>query len=138
MNTEIDTQTTATPSEPAKVDGRKHRKRRERKRRPAISEAMKRKWADPAYRAKQDAIFAQRRRNPVKSWSRRGVPDGMTKAEARVAWAEAHLKARAAMLHLIRNGQIDGMDEKAAQRLEAWWAAEISSGQPLWRFDVFP
>lgn len=61
-------------------------KRRFELKRPATSEALKRRWQDPAYRA-------ARKNNPMK-YQRWGIPDGMKKAEAMERWAEARAKAR--------------------------------------------
>jgi hypothetical protein len=56
------------------------------------SDAHKRLWQDPAYRAKQvkarGRTAADRRKNPAR-YSRHGVPDGMRKADAVKAWDAA-------------------------------------------------
>lgn len=75
-------------------------------RRPKQSDAMKRRWAAPEYRAKQEKHFAARRADPTKAWSRKGIPDGMTRAEATQAWQEAEEKALAAMAALKRAGLV--------------------------------
>ena len=58
---------------------------------------MKRRWQDPEYRARMIAARARtaedRRKYPWK-YSRLMVPDGMRKAEAMAAWAEARTKAK--------------------------------------------
>jgi hypothetical protein len=58
-----------------------------------ISEGVKRKWLDPDYRAKMEAYHEQRRTNPDKHWSRRGVPNGYTRAQADQMWAESRASA---------------------------------------------
>lgn len=87
---------------------RSRRKRRQptQKPRSKMSEAMKRKWQDPEFRAKQEKVFAARRADKTKAWSRLGVPDGMTRATAEAAWAEARLKARQALQALKAAGYV--------------------------------
>lgn len=67
---------------------------------------MRRRWADPEYRTKQEKHFAARRADPTKAWSRKGIPDGMTRAEAAEAWRLAEEKAQAAMEALRRAGLV--------------------------------
>jgi hypothetical protein len=62
-------------------------------RRQKISEGVKRKWQDPDYRAKMEAYYEQRRADPDKAWSRRGVPNGYTRAQAEQMWAESRASA---------------------------------------------
>jgi len=61
--------------------------------RQAISEGVKLKWQDPDYRAKLEAYYDKRRSNPDKAWSRRGVPNGYTRAQAEQMWAESRQSA---------------------------------------------
>lgn len=70
------------------------------------SETMKRKWQDPEFRAKHEKHFAARRTDPTKAWSRKGVPNGMTRATAAAAWAEAEAKARHALRALKAAGYV--------------------------------
>jgi hypothetical protein len=94
---------------PVKVDGRKNRRRRPpRTPKPRMSEALKRKWQEPDYRAKQAAWAAKRRADPVKSWSRRGILDGMNREQAKAHWAWARRSARETVNALIRAGVIRG------------------------------
>jgi hypothetical protein len=58
-----------------------------------ISRAMLRKWQDPDYRQKHALRFAERRQDPTKSWSRRGVPNGFTREQADQMWRECRAKA---------------------------------------------
>jgi hypothetical protein len=62
-------------------------------RRQKISEGVKRKWQDPDYRAKMQAYYEQRRADPDKAWSRRGVPNGYTREQAELMWAESRASA---------------------------------------------
>src|SRR5258708_37691833 len=68
-------------------------------RRPNQAIAMKKRWADPAYRAKQIAgrqrTALDRARHPEK-YSRVGVPNGMRKAEAQALGDRASTLADAA------------------------------------------
>lgn len=67
---------------------------------------MRRRWNDPEYRAKQQVHFEKRKADPTKAWSRRGIPDGMTRAEAAEAWQVAEEKAQAVMAALKRAGLV--------------------------------
>jgi hypothetical protein len=58
-----------------------------------ISRAMLRKWQNPDYRQKQALRFEERRQDPTKFWSRRGVPNGYTRDQADLMWREARAKA---------------------------------------------
>jgi hypothetical protein len=58
-----------------------------------ISRAMQQKWQDPDYRQKQALRFAERRQDPTKSWSRRGIPNGYTRDQADLMWRECRAKA---------------------------------------------
>jgi hypothetical protein len=58
-----------------------------------ISRAMKQKWQDPDYRQKHALRFEERRQDPTKSWSRRGIPNGFTRDQADLMWREARAKA---------------------------------------------
>lgn len=92
----------------AQLDGPRSRRRRPppKHRRPRQSEAMRRRWADPEYRAKQEKHFAARRADPAKAWSRKGIGDGYTRETAAAAWAEAERKAQTAMDALKRAGLV--------------------------------
>jgi hypothetical protein len=54
---------------------------------------MQQKWQDPDYRQKHALRFAERRQDPDKSWSRRGIPNGYTRDQADLMWREARAKA---------------------------------------------
>ena len=73
----------------------------------AAAKAQHRLWRDPEHRAKMIAAGARsaddRRKNPQR-YSRKGVPDGMRKAEAMKAWAEARTKADGIMKILEDHG----------------------------------
>lgn len=73
---------------------RRRRKAPTQKPRSKTSETMRKKWQDPEFRARQEKVFAARRADPNKSWTRRGIPDGLTRARAAPLWAEAKAKAR--------------------------------------------
>lgn len=98
------------PAEEGATNSFARRPRRKRAppahRRPKHSEAMKRRWQDPEYRAKQEAHFAARRADPTKSWSRRGIPDGFTRETAAQAWQAAEEKAKLAMRALKKLGLV--------------------------------
>jgi hypothetical protein len=85
----------------------KHRKPH---RRPNQTIAMQKRWADPAYRAKQaegrKRLTLNRARHPEK-YSRAGVPNGMRKAEAQVLWDKATTFADAAMKRLEEQGVVE-------------------------------
>jgi hypothetical protein len=85
----------------------KHRKPH---RRPNQTIAMQKRWADPAYRAKQaegrQRLALDRARHPEK-YSRAGVPNGMRKAEAQVLWDRATTLADAAMQRLEDQGAVE-------------------------------
>jgi hypothetical protein len=84
----------------------KHRKPH---RRPNQAIAMKHRWVDPAFRAKQiegrQRTACDRARHPDK-YSRAGVPNGMRKAEAQALWDEASTLADAAMKRLEEQGVV--------------------------------
>jgi hypothetical protein len=75
--------------------------------RPNQSEAIKRCWADPAYRAKraegQRQHFLDRARDPDK-YSRVGIPNGMRRAEAMAMWERASALADEAMKRMQERG----------------------------------
>lgn len=79
---------------------------------------LKELWADPvwaeAQRAKQRAAAAKRKGLPG---SRLNVPDGMRKEEALASWANAEERAKETMTALIKNGVVDGEDERATEAL---------------------
>jgi hypothetical protein len=79
-------------------------------RRPNQAIAMKKRWADPAYRAKQIAgrkrTTLDRARHPEK-YSRAGIPNGMRKAEAQALWDKATTFADAAMKRLEEQGAVE-------------------------------
>jgi hypothetical protein len=82
-------------TEDQQVDGRKSRKRRPRsktgRKNHAASEALKRKWQDPEYRAKQTKH--NREVLPKGRRSRARVPDGMSWEQALPLWEEATANA---------------------------------------------
>ncbi len=47
---------------------------------------MTQKWQDPDYRQKMTLFFEERKRDPLKTWSRRGVPNGFTRDKADLMW----------------------------------------------------
>ena len=71
---------------------------------------MNKRWADPAYRAKQiegrQRTALDRARHPEK-YSRAGVPNGMRKAEAQALWDEASTLADAAIQRLEEQGVVE-------------------------------
>jgi len=71
---------------------------------------MQKRWADPAYRAKQaegrKRTALDRARHPEK-YSRSGVPNGMRKAEAQALWDKAAAFADAAMKRLEDDGVVE-------------------------------
>src|ERR1700720_601602 len=73
----------------------------------AISDRLKELWATPEFREKMkqrdQARIAAARRNPAK-FSRYGVPDGMRRPEATMAWARANELADRFIAVLKRNG----------------------------------
>jgi len=75
--------------------------------RPNQSIAIKRCWADPAFRAKraegQKQHFVDRAANPDK-YSRVGIPNGMRRAEAMAKWARADALADEAMRQMQEQG----------------------------------
>jgi hypothetical protein len=79
-------------------------------RRPNQTIAMQKRWADPAYRAKQaegrKRLALDRARHPER-YSRAGVPNGMRKAEAQVLWDRAATLADAAMGRLEDDGVVE-------------------------------
>jgi hypothetical protein len=68
---------------------------------PAASEALKKKWQDPEFRAKQ----AERLRH--QRGSRIGIPDGMRRAQAQPLWDLAEQKAKYLMEELEKAGVIE-------------------------------
>ena len=106
-------------SHAAAVPGQRKPRKRSTKpiKKPAQSEAMKRRWQDPEFRARMLPQFKarmaaarerdaeDRRLNPHK-YSRLGVPDGMRKAEAMAAWAEAERKADMFIQQLKAEGRL--------------------------------
>lgn len=87
---------------------RKPRRRRvpPARRRPGQSEAMRRRWRDPEYRAKQRVHFERRKADPTKAWSRLGIADGHNRESAAKAWQAAEERAKVAMAALKRQGLI--------------------------------
>src|SRR5258708_505410 len=85
----------------------KHRKPH---RRPNQAIAMQKRWADPAFRAKQIAgrqrTALDRARHPEK-YSRVGIPNGMRKSEAQALWDKASTLADAAMERLAEQGVVE-------------------------------
>lgn len=92
------------------------------------SEVMKKKWADPAWRAKQTAKLtdnakkqcaannAERKYDP-KKFSREMIPNGMTRAQVAPLWADARLKADRFIKQMTDEGElpavvIPGSDEE--------------------------
>jgi hypothetical protein len=77
-------------------------------RRPNQAIAMKTRWADPAFRAKQIASRQRidRARHPER-YSRAGVPNGMRKADAQALWDKATTLADAAMKRLEEQGVVE-------------------------------
>ena len=75
----------------------------------AISERLKELWATPEFREKMkqrdQARIAAAKRNPAK-FSRYGVPDGMRRPEATLAWAEAGELADRFITVLKQNGEL--------------------------------
>lgn len=90
---------------------------------PAASQAMKQFWRDPervaAWREKHDAQMAARRADPDKNWSRRGIPDGMTRAEADTMWASARARAALTADALEAQGILSSADEDGRMAKEA-------------------
>lgn len=95
-------------------NGRAARKRRaqrvEKSSNPNASRAMKAFWQDPErvarWRDKHDRHMAARRADPLKAWSRMGVPDGMNREEAEAMWAHAKATAKRAMDGLRHHGYV--------------------------------
>jgi hypothetical protein len=81
----------------------------------AISKRLKELWATPEFREKMkqrdQARIAAAKRNPAK-FSRYGVPDGMRRSEARLAWARANELADRFIAVLKRNGEIPDHQRK--------------------------
>jgi hypothetical protein len=83
--------------------------------RPNQSEAAKKFWSNPEYRAKHaaamKAVWADRKANPIK-YSRAAIPNGYRKAKALEAWAIASATADDAMARLRAAGLFkdDGLD----------------------------
>jgi hypothetical protein len=69
------------------------------------SEALKKKWEDPEYRAKETERLRAMARNPNRR-SRVGIPDGMRSAEAEKLWEQAREKAAYIMDRLEKEGVI--------------------------------
>jgi hypothetical protein len=73
----------------------------------ATSDRLKELWATPEFRDKMkqrdQARIAAAKRNPAK-FSRYGVPDGMRRPEAKLAWARARELADRFIAVLKRNG----------------------------------
>jgi hypothetical protein len=75
----------------------------------ATSDRLKELWATPEFREKMyqrdRARIAAAKRNPAK-FSRYGVPDGMRRPEAKLAWAKAGELADRFITVLKRNGEL--------------------------------
>jgi hypothetical protein len=75
----------------------------------AISERLKELWATPEFREKMkqrdQARIAAAKRNPAK-FARYGVPDGMRRPEAKLAWTRANELADRFIAVLKRNGEL--------------------------------
>ena len=71
---------------------------------------MRKRWADPEYRAKQiegrQRTALDRVRHPDR-YSRAGIPNGMRKAEAQALWDEASTLAEGAMKRLEEQGVVE-------------------------------
>lgn len=91
-------------------------------RNPKIAEALRRKWQDPEYREKQARWAAERRADPTKAWSRRGIFKGHSREESARIRAEAEASAAETMRAMVAAGLVQtetGDDQKAAEALEA-------------------
>lgn len=91
--------------------------------RPGASEALRRKWQDPEWRAallaKRKAIKdEQLRTRPRDQMFRKGVPDGMRKEEAMRLWDISRTKAKETMANLRNAGVLDGSDPRGEEALE--------------------
>src|SRR5215475_13394611 len=79
-------------------------------RRPNQAIAMRKRWADPAFRAKQIAgrqrTACDRARHPDK-YSRAGIPNGLRKAEAQALWDKASTLADLAIQRLEDQGLVE-------------------------------
>lgn len=117
----MSTSKSRTPLDPsgAKVDGRKRRKRIVKVKDPnsPTSEASRRMWQRPEYRAKMAAFYAARRADPEKRWSRRGIFDGMTREESEASWARARESANRTVDKMIEKGILESDDDLAADAL---------------------
>jgi hypothetical protein len=86
--------------------------------RPGASTALKEKWADPVWAAKQKnkhrLAMYKRRGLP----GRVGVPDGMRRAEAEKLWARAQNSAKRTIEAMAKNGVFINDDSAAVEALE--------------------
>jgi hypothetical protein len=91
------------------ADGRQRRKRVSRSKagrnNPAASEALRKKWQDPEYRAQKTKF--NREVLPVKRPTRVGVPNGMTRAQAEPLWEQARKDADLLMAQFEKEGRIE-------------------------------
>jgi hypothetical protein len=71
----------------------------------AASEALKKKWQDPEFRAKHTAIN-RANASKVRLRNRSGVPDGMRAAQAQPLWDLARQKAKYLMSELEKEGVV--------------------------------
>jgi hypothetical protein len=88
----------------------------------ATSDRLKELWATPEFRQKMNqrdrARIAAAKLNPAK-FSRYGVPDGMRRAEAKLAWAEAGELADRFITVLKQNGELPDLQHEGNTTLHA-------------------
>ena len=69
--------------------------------------------SNPEYRERNAQrcreLVERNRLNPV-LYSRAGIPDGMTRAQARSAWAEARVKADKVFNHMVEQGMVQAIN----------------------------
>jgi hypothetical protein len=104
-----------------RIDGRSLRKRQTKKR-GVIShhgDVARDLWKTPEHRAKMAAVAERRRGDPTKT--RKGIPDGYTRATAAVMWAEATAKADKVLKKMIETKvfDLDNIPQADADRAEA-------------------
>lgn len=84
--------------------GKRDKGLRDQEFREARSAITKAKWQDPEYRAKIEAVSSKRK---LPENNRRGVPDGMSREQAKLLWAEARAKTEVIFKQMIDSGAID-------------------------------
>jgi hypothetical protein len=108
------------------------------KRKPAPGAHLKKIWKDPEKRAAQIAAIkegsvehqAERKADPMK-FTRYGIPNGMTRAQAAPLWEEARCKADWFIYKMMEDGELPEVNFKVPDTDEAKGVAALHEATVL-------